>query len=116
MSSLRWKNIVGFRIAAQWYSPHVTPRRGPRRDRRPADPGLAGGHAVDVLDVERAEVGELDQGSDRGQARIGGPELEALDLLRLGLEGPPRELLRHLERHASRQESIATWPPPPGGT
>ncbi len=47
--------------------------------------GVPDRHAVEVLVVERAEVGELNERGDRRQARVGGAELEALDLGRLGL-------------------------------
>ena len=103
MSSLRWKNQVGFRMRGP-----VVLAAGDRAVEhlggidRTRQARLAGRHAVDVLDVEGAEVGDLDQSRDRRQARLGRAELEALDLVRLGIEGPAGDLLRDGERRLAR--------------
>ena len=73
---------------------------------------LAGRRAVDVLDVEGAEIGDLDQSRDRRQALLGRAELEALDLVRLRIEGRPRAISSATESVVCRaRASISTWPP-----
>ena len=64
--------------------------------------GLAGRFPVDVLDVERPEVGELDERGDRGQPRVSRPEFEALDLCRLGAQRGASEILGDRERRPPR--------------
>jgi hypothetical protein len=61
--------------------------------------GVAGRRPIDVLDVERAEIGDLDQGRDRRQALRHRAKLEALDLFRFGVQGPAGNLLRDGKRH-----------------
>jgi hypothetical protein len=67
--------------------------------RQPRAPGRT---AVDELVVQRPEVGELDEGSDRRAAFVNGTQLEALDLGRFRVERRPGELLRDAERRATR--------------
>ena len=70
---------------------------------------LAGRRAVDVLDVEGAEIGDLDQGRDRRQALLRRAELEALDLLRLASR-VPRAISSATESVVWRaRASISTW-------
>ena len=71
---------MGLRRPAQWYSPQVTaPSRSSAGSIDARQPGLPDRHAVEVLVVERAQVGELDERRDRRQARVGRAALEALD-------------------------------------
>ena len=63
---------------------------------------LAHRHAVQVLVVERPQVGELHQRCDGRKARVGRAKLEALDLVGLGSERRPRQLLGDGERRAPR--------------
>ena len=69
--------------------------------------------AVEVLVVERPEVRELKQGRHGREARVGGAELEALDLLRLGVERRPGQLLGDRERRAAGPGLELFVPPPP---
>ena len=64
-----------------------------RRVDRSRQPGAPDRHAVEVLVVERAEIGQLDERRDRRQALVGRTELEAFDLCRFGVERRARELL-----------------------
>ena len=69
---------------------------------RPRQVRLSGGNAVDVLVVERPEIGQLHERDHRRQPLVHGSKLEALDPRGLGLQCRPREILRDGECRLAR--------------